>query len=204
LSADAVKMAQELIARYPVPRSALIPLVHLAQAQDGYVAADAMEHIAELLDCTPAEVYGTASFYEMFKFEPVGTYLIGICTNISCMLDGAYELFEHAEHRLGVRHGGTTADGQFTLEEMECIAACTQAPCMQVNYRYFPNMTAEAFDRVVDDLGAGRLGDTVPPHGTLARVRQTVPPGRWAASGTADAPTPDRRPSPAITPPEAT
>ena len=127
---------REIIGRYPRPKSALIPLLHLAQEQDGYVTDDAMAHIAELLGVTPAEVYGTASFYEMFKFEPVGRYCVNVCTNISCQLLGAGELLEHAEERLGVKAGGTTADGLFTLEDVECIAACTEAPCLQVNYRY--------------------------------------------------------------------
>ena len=120
--------AREIMARFPRVRSALIPLVHLAQEQDGHVTEDAMAHIAELLGITPAEVYGTATFYEMFKFEPVGRYCVNVCTNISCQLLGAWELLEHAEERLGVKAGGTTADGMFTLEDVECIAACTEAP----------------------------------------------------------------------------
>ncbi|MEY2469357.1 MAG: NADH-quinone oxidoreductase subunit, partial [Actinomycetota bacterium] len=92
LSANNLVTAQAIIARYPKPRSALVPLCHLAQEQDGYLTNDAMGHIAELIGCTPAEVYGTATFYEMFKLHPVGTYVVGVCTNISCMLSGAYEL----------------------------------------------------------------------------------------------------------------
>src|SRR6476620_8641978 len=125
-----VALAKEIMARFPRRRSALIPLVRLAQEQDGYVAEDAMEHIAELLEISAAEVYGTASFYEMFKFEPIGRYCVNICTNISCQLLGAWELLEHAEETLGVRHGGTTEDGMFTLEDVECLAACTQAPAL--------------------------------------------------------------------------
>jgi NADH-quinone oxidoreductase subunit E len=127
------KLAQEIIDRYPVPRSAMIPLLHLAQEQDGYVSDEAMEHVAELLEVTPAEVLGTCSFYEMFKREPVGEYLVNVCTNISCLLMGGEELLEHLEHKLGIKAGSTTPDGKFTLEDVECIAACTEAPCMQVN-----------------------------------------------------------------------
>jgi NADH-quinone oxidoreductase subunit E len=172
LSDDNVVLARQIIARYPRPKSALIPLLHVAQGQDGWVTPEAMEHIAELLDLTPAEVLGTCSFYEMFKREPVGEYLVGVCTNISCMILGGYELLHHAEQTLGVRTGATTPDGKFTLEEMECIAACTGAPCLQVNYRYFENVTAEGFDRIVDDLRSGRLADAVPRHGITTRVRQ--------------------------------
>jgi NADH-quinone oxidoreductase subunit E len=101
LSDANVSIAKEIIGRYPRPKSALIPLLHLAQEQDGYVTNDGMAHIAELIGHTPAEVYGTATFYEMFKFEPVGTYCINICSNISCQLVGAWELLEHADHPAG-------------------------------------------------------------------------------------------------------
>jgi NADH-quinone oxidoreductase subunit E len=180
-----VALAKEMMARFPRRRSALIPIVHLAQEQDGYVTEDAMAHIAELLDISPAEVYGTASFYEMFKFEPIGRYCVNICTNISCQLMGAWELLEHAQARLGVKAGGTTADGLFTLEDVECIAACTEAPALEVNYRYRYKVTPMAFDRLIDDLRAGRLRDDIPDHGVLARVRQKVAPDRWAGTGIA-------------------
>ena len=134
---------------------------------------------------TAAEVYGTASFYEMFKFGPIGRYCVNICTNISCQLLGAWELLEHAEERLGVRPGGTTADGLFTLEDVECIAACTEAPAIQVNYRYRYKVTNADLDRLLDDLRAGRLDAEIPPHGTLARERQKVSPERWAGTGIA-------------------
>jgi len=198
LSSERVAIAQEIIGRYPVARSALIPLIHLAQEQDGYVAEDAMEHIAELIGCTPAEVYGTGTFYEMFKFHPVGTFVVGVCTNISCLLMGAEELLAHAEESLGVHVGGTTEDGTVTLEDVECIAACTVAPCVQVNYRYFPNQTPQTFDRLIEDLRAGRLADDVPPHGTLGRVRQHVEPSRWAGTGNAPPRTPETFPGPAL------
>jgi NADH-quinone oxidoreductase subunit E len=178
-----VAIALDIIGRFPRPKSALIPLLHLAQEQDGYVTRDAMTHVAELVGVTPAEVYGTATFYEMFKFEPVGRYCVNICTNISCQLDGAYELLHHAEQRLGVKAGGTTTDGLITLEDVECIAACTEAPAIQVNYRYRYRVTNESFDRLVDDLTAGHLADEIPPHGTLARVRQRVAGDRWAGTG---------------------
>jgi NADH-quinone oxidoreductase subunit E len=174
LSEDCVKTAHEIIGRFPRKKSALIPLLHLAQEQDGYVAQDAMVHIAELLDLAPAEVYGTASFYEMFKFHPVGKYCINVCTNISCQLVGAWNLLHHAEERLGIKSGGTTDDGLFTIEDVECIAACTEAPALQVNYRYRYKVTAEDFDALIDELRAGKLNGEFPPHGTLATVRQAT------------------------------
>jgi NADH-quinone oxidoreductase subunit E len=191
-TADNQVIAAEILSRYPVAKSALIPLLHLAQEQDGYVTDDAMRHIAELIGITPAEVLGTCSFYEMFKLEPVGRYLVNICTNISCQLVGGEELLHHAEKTLGIRSGNTTADGLFTVEDVECIAACTEAPCLQVNYRYRHRITHEEFDALVDDLRNGRLDDEVPPHGTLARVRQSIPADRGAGPV---APTDDREPS---------
>jgi NADH-quinone oxidoreductase subunit E len=175
-------IAEEIISRYPLPKSALIPLLHLAQEQDGYVADDAMEHIAELVGVTPAEVLGTCSFYEMFKREPVGDYLINVCTNIACMLLGGEELLHHLEGKLGIKPGSTTPDGTFTLEDVECIAACTEAPCLQVNYRYFNKVTPQAADSLIDDLRSGRRATEVPKHGTLARIRQSIPAERRAGN----------------------
>ena len=176
--------AHEIISRYPRIKSATIPLLHLAQEQDGYVANDAMEHIAELTNTTPAQVLGTCSFYEMFKREPVGKYLVNICTNISCQIMGGEELLHHAEESLGIKGGSTTADGLFTIEDVECIAACTEAPCLQINYRYFHKISNDQFDEVIADLRAGGRTEEIPPHGTLARIRQHIPANR--AAGNAD------------------
>lgn len=184
-----VKVAHEIIARYPRPKSALIPLLHLAQEQDGWVSDDAMAHLAELVGVTPAEVRGTCTFYEMFKLHPVGTYMVNVCTNIACQLLGGEELLHHAEKTLGIRPGGTTSDGMFTLEDVECIAACTEAPCMQVNYRYGVRLSTDDFDEIIDDLRAGRTpdklitanpGDQIPSHGTLGLTRQHLDPAKSA------------------------
>ncbi|CAN5735721.1 hypothetical protein BH20ACT2_BH20ACT2_13830 [soil metagenome] len=182
LSAANLTLAGEIIARYPRPKSALIPLLHLAQEQDGWVSEDAMVHIAELVGVSSAEVLGTCSFYEMFKREPVGRYLVNVCTNISCQLVGGEELLHHVEGVLGVKAGGTTADGVFTVEDVECIAACTEAPCLQVNYRYFHRISHDEADTLLDDLRAGRRGEEIPPHGTLSRIRQRIPAGRVAGA----------------------
>ena len=174
LNPDNLRRSKELMGLYPEPRSALLPMLHIVQEQDGYLTGDGMEHVAELLDITPAEVYGTASFYDMFFMHPVGRYLVSVCTNVACMLNGAYELLHHAEERLGVAAGGTTSDGEFTLEEVECVAFCGDAPCLAVNWRYFGKVSNADFDRLVDDLRTGRLADRVPTHGTLNRVRRKV------------------------------
>ncbi|HUP87175.1 MAG TPA: NAD(P)H-dependent oxidoreductase subunit E [Acidimicrobiales bacterium] len=195
--------ARATIALYPQARSAMLPLLHLVQEQDGYLTKDGMAHVAELLGLTAVEVYGTASFYDMFFTHPVGTYLVSVCTNIACLLNGGYELLEHAEERLGVQAGATTDDGTFTLEEVECIGLCGNAPCLTVNWRFFGDVTEDGFDTIVDDLAAGRMAETVPPHGTLSRVRRSVgllaagpvgdaaaPPIEQGAASTSDAPQP--------------
>jgi NADH-quinone oxidoreductase E subunit len=173
-NAETRQRAEELVALYPEQRSALIPLCHLAQEQDGWLRPEAMSEIGELCGVTAAEVKGTASFYDMLHTEPVGTYVVAVCTNIACLLGGALELLEHAESTLGVRAGGTTPDGVFTLHEAECLADCDKTVCVQVNHRYVGAQTPATFDALLDDLRAGRLAETVPPHGTLVRVRRSV------------------------------
>jgi NADH-quinone oxidoreductase subunit E len=178
LSDANVQLAKEIIGHYPRARSATIPLLHLAQEQDGYITDDAIKHIAELVGATAAEVLGTCTFYEMFKMEPVGKYLVNICQTMSCALMGADDLMHHAEHTLGIKAGGTTPDGLITLEHAECQAACTEAPTLQVNYRHRYRVTPADFDQMVADLRAGKLVDEIPPHGTVARVRQHIPADR--------------------------
>jgi NADH-quinone oxidoreductase subunit E len=181
LSDANVELARQMISHYPRPKSALIPLLHLAQEQDGWVSNEAMAHLAELVGVTPAEVKGTCTFYEMFKLHPVGTYMVNVCTNISCQLNGGEELLQHAEETLGIRAGGTTEDGMFTIEDVECIAACTEAPCIQVNYRYGLRLTTDDFDDIISALRAGNTpdklitantGEPIPSHGTLGLARQ--------------------------------
>jgi NADH-quinone oxidoreductase subunit E len=174
LTAEIRQRAEELVALYPERRSALIPLCHLAQEQDGWLRPEAMSEIGELCGVTAAEVKGTATFYDMLHTEPVGKYVVAVCTNIACLLGGALELLEHAETTLGVRAGGTTPDGVFTLHEAECLADCDKTVCVQVNHRYVGAQTPQTFDALLDDLRAGRLAETVPPHGTLVRVRRSV------------------------------
>ncbi|MEC9058067.1 MAG: NAD(P)H-dependent oxidoreductase subunit E, partial [Actinomycetota bacterium] len=167
------ELAREMIERYPKARSAMIPLLHLAQEQEGWITDEAMTEIAELVGTTSAEVLGTCSFYEMFKRKPVGKYVINICTTMSCALMGAGDLMKHAESRLGVKSGGSTSDGMFTLEGAECQAACTEAPCLQVNYRHQYRVTADQFDQLIEELASA--DHDVPQHGVLSRIRQHIP-----------------------------
>ena len=174
LSPEILERARQLVSLYPEPRSALIPLCHLAQEQDGWLTPEAMRDIAGLVGVTPTEVYGTATFYDMLHTEPVGSHVVAVCTNIACLLNGAAELLEHAESTLGINAGGTTADGVVTLEEAECLADCDRTPCVQVNHRFVGAQTPESFDALMAELRSGaRVGD-IPSHGTLNRVDRTV------------------------------
>lgn len=164
--------ADELVTLYPRARSAMLPLLHLAQEQEGYLSDEGIAAVAALTGTTAAEVRGTASFYDMFHLEPVGRYVVGVCTNIACLLAGGQELLDHAATTLGCAPGTTSADGLFTLEETECAADCNLAPCVQVNYRYVRTRTPEAFDSMISKLTDGRLNHEIPPHGTLVRVKR--------------------------------
>src|SRR5580658_9933164 len=152
LSAENLARGKAIVACYPERRSALIPLCHLAQGEHGYLTAESMQDIAGLVGVSPAEVRGTASFYDMLHTEPVGRYVMAVCTNIACMLAGAYEVLEHAEEHLGVGVGQTTTDGMFTIEDAECLAGCDVAPCVQVNHRFFGPLDVSGFDSLVADL----------------------------------------------------
>ena len=132
-----------LVEKYPVKRSALIPMLLYAQDEIGYLSEAAMAEIADRLSLTELEVRNVASYYSMLRFKPAGKYNIQVCTNISCMLRGAYELFDRFQDELAVGHKGVTADGVFSLEEVECIGVCCWAPAIQVNYDFHDDLTPE-------------------------------------------------------------
>ncbi len=173
LRIDLRQRAEELVALYPRKRSAMLPLLHIAQEQDGWLTNEGIAEVAELTGTTPADVRGTASFYEMFHLEPVGKYVVSVCTNIACLLQGGEEMLEHASATLGCAVGSTSDDGLFTLEEAECLADCNFAPCIQVNHRYVRTTTPESFDALVGELKDGKRDSEIPPHGTLIRVRRS-------------------------------
>ncbi len=173
LSNDLRRRSEELVALYPRKRSAMLPLLHLAQEQDGWLTNEGIAEVAELTGTTPADVRGTASFYEMFHLEPVGKYVVSVCTNIACLLQGGEEMLEHASATLGCAVGSTSDDGLFTLEEAECLADCNIAPCIQVNHRYVRTTTPETFDALVGELRDGKRESDIPAHGTLIRVRRS-------------------------------
>ncbi len=150
------KRFDELLAHYPEKRSALIPMLHALQAEVGYLAPEAIQWVAGYLGVSPADVMSVASFYDMFHLEPVGRHLIYVCQNLSCSLLGAEPLIRHLEARLKVRMGETTPDGRITLKRMECLAACGQAPAIQVDGVYYGNMTPEKLDEILAKLEDGR------------------------------------------------
>ena len=139
----------QIVARYPVKRSALLPALHLAQEQLGCLSREALEYVARLLELTPAQVHDAASYYAMFRFQPEGKTLIEVCTTLSCSLGGAEELLQSTRHKLGIREGGTSADGRFTVKRVECLAACGGAPAVQVNGEWLEHATAADIDRVL-------------------------------------------------------
>lgn len=170
---DLRQRAEELVALYPRKRSAMLPLLHLAQEQDGYLTDEGIAEVAELTGTTAADVRGTASFYEMFHLEPVGKYVVSVCTNIACLLRGGEEMLEHASATLGCAVGSTSDDGLFTLEEAECLADCDFAPCVQINHRYVRTTTDESFDALIEELRDGKRDKDIPAHGVLIRVRRS-------------------------------
>jgi NADH-quinone oxidoreductase subunit E len=141
-------LATEIMARYPFKKSATLPLLHLVQDQDGWVTPEAMREIAELLDITPAQMLGICSFYTMFKREPVGRYVVCVCTNVTCLVRGGPELFEHLE----ARHAD---DADVHVEEVECIGACDLAPVMQVNYDFHGPVTQDEAETIIDEYVLG-------------------------------------------------
>ncbi|MEV0300909.1 NADH-quinone oxidoreductase subunit NuoE [Streptomyces prasinus] len=148
--------AREVIARYPDSRSALLPLLHLVQAEEGHVTRTGMRFCADVLGLTTAEVTAVATFYSMYRRRPSGDYQVGVCTNTLCAVMGGDAIFEELQEHLGVGNGETTDDGKVTLEHIECNAACDFAPVVMVNWEFFDNQDPQSAKRLVDDLRAGR------------------------------------------------
>jgi NADH-quinone oxidoreductase subunit E len=140
----------EMVPHYPTKRSALVPTLLYAQDEVGFLSDEVIAEIAGRLDLTELEVRNVISYYSMLTTKPRGTFNVQVCTNISCMVRGGEELFEHCAKKLGVKNRGTTQDGLFTLEEVECIGACSWAPAVQVNYDFHENLTPEKMDKILD------------------------------------------------------
>ncbi|MGI5189375.1 NADH-quinone oxidoreductase subunit NuoE [Promicromonospora sp. CA-289599] len=159
--------ATAIMARYPDPRSGLLPMLHLVQSIDGYVSRDGILFCAEMLGITAAEVSAVATFYTQYKRHPNGTYTVGVCTNTLCAVMGGDAIFDELSDHLGVGHDETTDDGAITLERVECNAACDYAPVVMVNWEFFDNQTPESATALADRL---RLGEDVAPTRGAASV----------------------------------
>jgi NADH-quinone oxidoreductase subunit E len=150
----------KLVTLYPVKRSALVPMLLYAQDEVGYLSDPVIAEVAARIGITELEVRNVISYYSLLRTKPVGKYHVQVCTNISCMLRGANRVFEHCKKSLGVQNKGVTPDGLFSLEEVECIGACSWAPAAQVNYDFHENLTPESIDKVLADYrdrsGAGK------------------------------------------------
>ena len=169
LAADAAT----IIARYPEPRSALLPLLHLVQSEDGYLTAAGIDFCATQLELTAAETTAVATFYSMYRRSPTGDFLVGVCTNTLCAIMGGDAILEALQSELGVHAGQTTPDGAVTLEHIECNAACDYAPVVMVNWEFFDNQTPSSATELVTAL---RNGQTVTPTrgAPLCTFRQTA------------------------------
>jgi NADH-quinone oxidoreductase subunit E len=154
-SDESLALAKKIIARYPQGRqkSALIPLLHLAQAEfEGWLSPEVMDYVASILDILPVEAYEVASFYSMFNLKPVGKCTIEVCRTSSCWLLGAEDVVRHIERKLNIKNGETTADGMFTLKTVECLGSCGTAPMLQCGAKYHENLTLEKVDALLDKL----------------------------------------------------
>jgi NADH-quinone oxidoreductase E subunit len=148
---------QAHILKYPTKRSAIIPALHIAQREHGYVNSEAIHDVAELLELEPTEVRSVAGFYSLFYKEPVGKYVIHFCNDLPCALRGADEMLQRLCSKLGIEPGGTTSDGMFTLEPAMCLAACNRAPMMQIRLDYFEDLTDQKVDQILADIRAGKV-----------------------------------------------
>ncbi|MFM8550997.1 MAG: NADH-quinone oxidoreductase subunit NuoE [Nitrospiraceae bacterium] len=143
---------EEILSRYPVKRSALLPMLYLAQREAGYVSEEAMKEIAGILNLTPPQVYETVTFYTMLNLKPVGKFHLQVCKSLMCALVGSDTLIGWLETKLGIKAGETTKDGLFTLSKVECLGACGTGPMMQINDDYYERLTEQKVDRILHDL----------------------------------------------------
>lgn len=140
----------DMLTHYPIKRSVLVPMLLYIQDELGYLTDEAIHEIAQRLEISDLEVRNVISYYSMLRTKPAGKYNVQVCTNICCMVRGGEEIFEHCQKKLGIGHKGVTADGVFSLEEVECIGACSWAPALQVNYDFHENLTPEKVDEVLE------------------------------------------------------
>ena len=143
-----------VISRYPLKRSAIVPCLLFAQDEIGYISDEVIEEVARRVEVRPIEIIEDIGYYSMLHRKPLGKHHLQVCTNVSCMVRGGEDILQHCKKRLGIGHKETTADGLFSLEEVECLGACCGAPAMQVNYDFYEDLTPEKVDALLDDLSA--------------------------------------------------
>jgi NADH-quinone oxidoreductase E subunit len=147
-----LKQVENIKKRYPASQAALMPVLYMIQEKYGWISQEAMQFAAKLLDVTEEHVLGVVTFYTMYNTKPIGKYHLQICTNVSCMLRGAYDLMKSIEQELGIKKGETTVDKTFTVTEVECLGSCGTAPMMQVNGNYYENLTIESVKAILSNL----------------------------------------------------
>lgn len=151
-SAESRERIDRIVARYPRPLAAMLPVLWVVQEERGWIPPEAMEWVADRLGCSPAKVQAVVTFYTMFDDRPVGKYKLQVCRTLSCELMGARRIVDHLRERLGIEPGQTTEDGLFTLQEVECLASCGTAPMLQCNLKYHEHLTPERIDALLDEL----------------------------------------------------
>ncbi len=169
ISEQAKERMRALASRYPVARSAMLPALHIAQGEEGYITQAGLEAVAEVLNLSTDDVKSVATFYTMYYHRPHGQKVVGVCTGIACYLRGCDDLVEHLEQRLGIKRGETTPDGNFTLECVECIASCSTAPAMQVNGEFVENVTLKLADDLIDELSREMAAKKLEPRTEIHR-----------------------------------
>jgi NADH-quinone oxidoreductase E subunit len=149
---DNLKRVEASLAKYPQKRAAIMPVLYIAQEQNGFISGEVMTEVANLLEIIPEDVLGVVTFYTMYHQQPMGKYHIQVCTNISCMLKGGYEIYERVKEKLGLDNMQVSPDKLFSLEEVECMGSCGTAPMLAVNEDYFENLTKESTDQILESL----------------------------------------------------
>lgn len=154
-SPDAKKRFEEILTRYDSKRSALLPVLHLAQDEFGYLSTRVIEYVAQLMDLTPAQVLEVVSFYNMFHRKPVGEHHLQFCMTLSCWMEGSHQLLKNTCARLGIKPGEVTPDGKFSIAKVECLGSCGSAPVVQINETYYENLTPEKLNRLINSCKEG-------------------------------------------------
>jgi NADH-quinone oxidoreductase E subunit len=147
-----IKRIEEARKKYPTSMAALMDVLYIAQEQNGFISQEVIDEVAAILQVDPVDVLGVVSFYTMYHQKPVGKYHIQVCTNVSCMLRGAYEILEEVTNKLGIKEDEVTSNGKFSIEEVECMGACGNAPMFAINEDYYENLTKEKVNKILDSL----------------------------------------------------